>query len=1814
MELNIKRQTEINYIRNLILDKETSILNSFTIADGVVYNEYKDIIDMIKIVRNYVNTHNPDDPDNIDDNTEKLFSLKSRIMRKNITNIHESVQPFYDKFDIEMYATLLRDILATHELEKIQELNSICANVTNSFKDMIESKQLTTGTFNILQYRSTVEQMMFILNSFSTIIPEGYPNKKVKELIKRINERIKNAIAFQVFALTPDGKVLSTADKHSVSNSQLTSLNFSDIFHPDTILRVFKPLSQGMTNNYARVIEITGNFYDDMVKYGLLCPKQQKKIPVFDTSSHKNTMKHIKEQAEKFEKTRVELFKEADTLTKDISYIHLLKVIGNPYLFEEYLKVINKAPKEDIDKLISSCYITFIFDKLPQNWKVGQYTDKLSKEKQQDFFKKKKELIEEALKKVKQEEQAVMFGGTHEESTLEENIEDEMMNDRYITEVGPVSSDPIKDTNMFIKILSEYPILRNYLVQFIKENGLVEQCANTGTTFKAMYIPNVEYDRIEYDPTNLTNKVVIGCTVYTCIKILMLLPSEVFKKYGQFMRSLFSYACIVFNQAIHFIKNPDNEYLVNKEKAMELFNTQHIPIITSILKCRQDDKNKVYNYRYQLSNDNKVVYLKYRNMNLTNDEIIEILDNVSLSATPLKISSAEYEKIEREHYFNMLKRLDSNTLTIDEKENIMKFINYMKSKETYIFGPYDHIFNTNYTENKQLIAELQPDFFNYLNANKSLCYFSFGQSGSGKTTTLIYSHINDSSEPGIVFLLLNNYTSANLQVIQNVSFSFYNICKGDQDKDKLDSYLLSNIANWDTSGDFFEVTNEPEVGPFIFNNGDYVYNDKSKPLTLSQAVNNYIQNEAIRPVSTTINNPVSSRSHAIIDIKLNKSDGTVIHIFICDLAGVENEFKCTDSSTLRKLIIRYKEYIEDPNVGHKQKQLNKMFQNAPSCIKYFNEKYSSSSLSTIDFPTSSIFPRSFNIDVLDKKLQYDLTNGSDICNSSAGKLPSQKIKFQTSLNTSIDGNKTIQQKAEENIKDVSRVIYEAKKGVRIRKIILIPPGKDPNSKVEELDTEGLYIQDGYTSNFITSNNTTDLIDKINRKLEKYKEFNYKATTCDSSNTTLLCYIDYLNTKTNVIHRFDIEGNHKSPCSVLIPTNKKIVSTIMFDDSELKTIENAFNKHFAYLYKTEYTTEPPDTINTHRLQKIQISGGIGLWIFRAQHESPEVVDIVTKNSTNKEDDIHAKKFNIIFSETNSGGGNMDHNVEILIKRDNSVFTKTTKKGQYNEDIDVGSTGTTYRYYKFDDVENDYTKNKLSIHYFLLMYLKPKAGVELVQYSYVDKNATTQRKNMFFTEETINNIINNDPKLQDILNKPAIESIGETLSILNPSDKKRIYNLYHAFLTQIFEKHSDYINDDTNNHKQDYDIVVNMFKLKKYNELLSNPQKYSDVFLEGFQWIVTLFKNENNNLDIFIMYLNEYCILIMNVYKVFETHKNDIHDPVDVLNPVTLQHVSHNVKMYSTSKENIAKYNCLYSKYEGIAINKALYEVNNDLKFISKNISGGEYSDLLVSTSFTEFCDQLTHSISSPLDPSDSNSTQYGIIMRVLASCLLGKSPSSTKSAASEYMSDLFISPSDITSAIQERLKMYTFTIINYSLKVGKAGVSNNDPPLIPFIRTTTIRKSMFLFYKWYKLYEYSKISNASSMSYNSEIKEYFKCIIHDIKKIFELHAYKNFFENGELDITSKYKAVNDYDKYDSSDPNYNEYVAAYIYIKHRKLEHIVKTIHDIEQMKSYVDMINSDIITPAENIMTISLIGTMVTTQGFINASSEIICSCIDNDL
>ena len=230
--------------------------------------------------------------------------------------------------------------------------------------------------------------------------------------------------------------------------------------------------------------------------------------------------------------------------------------------------------------------------------------------------------------------------------------------------------------------------------------------------------------------------------------------------------------------------------------------------------------------------------------------------------------------------------------------------NKSNRKEYYFFGPFDGIFESN-LKNKQIAEQSSTLLLDKLiKKDEDMCIIGYGQSGSGKTSTLIY--FNKTKEDGILIELckLPQFTRTfNRIELKMVNLYVYH-GTGVNDMSRISSnhykYNLMEIAG-DKAPTFVYVDKrntwlyEPDI-----RNKD-IPDDKKKGLGL------FIDKAfAEREVEPTPNNPNSSRSHVVVCLTLNKSDGSGSRkLVVCDLAGVENVFNCENNDEILKFDDRY---------------------------------------------------------------------------------------------------------------------------------------------------------------------------------------------------------------------------------------------------------------------------------------------------------------------------------------------------------------------------------------------------------------------------------------------------------------------------------------------------------------------------------------------------------------------------------------------------------------------------------------------------------------------------------------------------------------------------------------------------------------------------------------------------------------------------------------------------------------------------------------------------------------------------------------------
>jgi hypothetical protein len=239
----------------------------------------------------------------------------------------------------------------------------------------------------------------------------------------------------------------------------------------------------------------------------------------------------------------------------------------------------------------------------------------------------------------------------------------------------------------------------------------------------------------------------------------------------------------------------------------------------------------------------------------------------------------------------------SPTALVDFQENA--------TKETYYIGPVTQFFQAS-SKNPTIAKDIAIDknITDKIVDGNDVIIIGNGQSGSGKTSTLVYLRNKDDdtkSDEGIIPIICNGQklheafdrlevSAVEIYVKWDETIEYYNEITSSQ-------YFVQNLRLTDddvikrVSGYEF-IKEEITVGDkkektWIYTNKDPTPN-KSK---LSDIIDRLLNRRLIGP---TKNNPDSSRSHVLILIKFFKKGESDPHskMVICDLAGVEDRFKC----------------------------------------------------------------------------------------------------------------------------------------------------------------------------------------------------------------------------------------------------------------------------------------------------------------------------------------------------------------------------------------------------------------------------------------------------------------------------------------------------------------------------------------------------------------------------------------------------------------------------------------------------------------------------------------------------------------------------------------------------------------------------------------------------------------------------------------------------------------------------------------------------------------------------------------------------------
>jgi hypothetical protein len=345
-----------------------------------------------------------------------------------------------------------------------------------------------------------------------------------------------------------------------------------------------------------------------------------------------------------------------------------------------------------------------------------------------------------------------------------------------------------------------------------------------------------------------------------------------------------------------------------------------------------DDYSKLLSKNFELINKayKILVEAKSETIDLEYDKIVEKYNKIYSFVrigTRTKVINPRYNYSKFDVYTPAFLELDY--INTDKTNEEIKS-DIASSPEKYIFGMYDGIYTPSLNNN-----EISNDFFyrclwDGQSLKNNICVIGIGQSGSGKTSSLISfnNKREDRIEDGILIEALKNrdfkgkYKTIKLTITEII----------------LDPTLMKKPENIDAVTDkFYKIKEACKPTTYIASAGNWkletsVESDDDSEKKALKNIGDYIVwvMDNKRLIHPTPNNPVSSRSHMVICLNcIPDNPEEAKNIIFLDLAGNENEFQCNKPAVIVKF---YEKYMKEKD----QTKLKKAFEDgnlAPSCSK-----------------------------------------------------------------------------------------------------------------------------------------------------------------------------------------------------------------------------------------------------------------------------------------------------------------------------------------------------------------------------------------------------------------------------------------------------------------------------------------------------------------------------------------------------------------------------------------------------------------------------------------------------------------------------------------------------------------------------------------------------------------------------------------------------------------------------------------------------------------------------------------------------------------
>ena len=243
--------------------------------------------------------------------------------------------------------------------------------------------------------------------------------------------------------------------------------------------------------------------------------------------------------------------------------------------------------------------------------------------------------------------------------------------------------------------------------------------------------------------------------------------------------------------------------------------------------------------------------------------------------------------------------------------------------EFYKFGPFDLVFNDTNVGNDKVQSEVKTSLDkDLLEDDKDIIIIGYGQSGSGKTTTLIqFNRANQVPEDGVLALYLKSIKTELTNInIECVNLYYEKNLNTDGTKKDIASYndfdpvnnYKTEIYHWENNKNYYGHGGQTidllsgliRKEEYYINNQEH-FTKKMQSSDINGVCEKILELFSARQINPTSNNEKSSRSHIIVCLTLEFSNGKERKLIVCDLAGVENEFDCANSREILKFDSQY---------------------------------------------------------------------------------------------------------------------------------------------------------------------------------------------------------------------------------------------------------------------------------------------------------------------------------------------------------------------------------------------------------------------------------------------------------------------------------------------------------------------------------------------------------------------------------------------------------------------------------------------------------------------------------------------------------------------------------------------------------------------------------------------------------------------------------------------------------------------------------------------------------------------------------------------